>query len=194
MPNWSYNEVFIDGAYEDLEAIRKQVERRFIWFDERENRVKIQTNRFSLHGIIPEPPEVFAQRRASCFPKDAKTEIEKLSFDYDNPANWYNWRNSHWGTKWDTRSAEVDLPEGSTTLSAFFDTAWCPPEPCFEELSRQYPNVTINLDCDVEGSGRWHVQWKAGQKMFDRQYLECEDILFNEERQDNLPAADRSIW
>ena len=45
--------------------------------------------------------------------------------------NWYDWRVSHWGTKWNAYSTSFDADENILS----FDTAWSCPIPILEELS-----------------------------------------------------------
>ena len=60
---------------------------------------------------------------------------------------WYEWRNEHWGTKWDVCSVEVedfvvitDRDERSLEFKCW--TAWAPPIPIWDRL--------VDLGCKVE--------------------------------------------
>ena len=50
--------------------------------------------------------------------------------------NWYHWRTKHWGTKWNASETWIDKQNEQIVIS--FDTAWAPPIPIVEELSKQY--------------------------------------------------------
>jgi hypothetical protein len=57
-----------------------------------------------------------------------------------------------WGTKWDLTESEQRqvATELLETGSSFFDTAWSPPIPAIEALSRQFPEVSFQLDyCEL---------------------------------------------
>ena len=44
--------------------------------------------------------------------------------------NWYGWRTSNWGTKWDvddTGLEYVDNGDGTSVIQGWFDSAWGPP-------------------------------------------------------------------
>jgi hypothetical protein len=56
--------------------------------------------------------------------------------------NWYDWSIANWGTKWD--ASEVDIEWKTTSMSAYFLTAWSPPEPIYEALVEKFPNLQIN--------------------------------------------------
>ena len=43
---------------------------------------------------------------------------------------WYDWRVSEWGTKWDVSSEGLqyeELPDGRAMIFGYFDSAWSPP-------------------------------------------------------------------
>ena len=80
--------------------------------------------------------------------KEAKEKVKDI-FSKDEPFaeikphppgeggenGWRNWRRANWGTKWEPTELGVDLDdEGNLTL--VFDTAWTPPAPGLEELSK----------------------------------------------------------
>ena len=46
--------------------------------------------------------------------------------------DWYNWRVSNWGTKWNGYDGRIS-EDGSTFT---FDTAWAPPLPIIEKLAK----------------------------------------------------------
>lgn len=48
-------------------------------------------------------------------------------------SDWYEWRNRHWGTKWDIDS-QVPVDDGLDHLQYQFDTAWGPPEGIYRAL------------------------------------------------------------
>ena len=68
---------------------------------------------------------------------EAKTKANLEKYGY---ANWYDWCNANWGTKWDAYDDEIvaerydsDIAE----LSLTFDTAWAPPTKFYDELVNQ---------------------------------------------------------
>lgn len=72
-------------------------------------------------------------------------------------AFWYPWACEHWGTKW--VPGVVNWWTCTTTpgtMRAEFETAWGPPLPVLEAVSRRFPGATIeasyhSLESDFEG-------------------------------------------
>tara|TARA_R110000822_G_scaffold100807_2_gene226730 strand:- start:50 stop:631 length:582 start_codon:yes stop_codon:yes gene_type:complete len=52
--------------------------------------------------------------------------------------NWYDWRITNWGTKWDATPEHIDIVDdeesGVSTVNTQFDTAWGPPIAIMEKL------------------------------------------------------------
>ena len=73
-------------------------------------------------------------------------------------ADWYNWRNTKWGTKWlECYSVIV----GGTEIRAEFDTAWCPPTRFYEQLVKDFPKIELSADyletgCELAGSYEYY--------------------------------------
>ena len=197
MPNWSFNEVRITGPEETLEKIAKQVRVSTMavshsYSNNKDSNTRsltasIRTNEFSLEGVIPQPPIVRVQLmndddgintdvvEAYCARHNINNQLSNWQDQMDCADYWYNWRNEHWGTKWDTRDACVDMM--SNELFASFNTAWAPPEPVFEELSRQYPDVLIECVAEIEGWDNYRMKWKDGQKISEEKFLNFEDLF-----------------
>lgn len=57
-------------------------------------------------------------------------------FDYEN--EWYSWNTDNWGVKWDVGDeSSVDYyNEGNTTVTLYFDSAWCPPIEAYEKFEK----------------------------------------------------------
>lgn len=55
-------------------------------------------------------------------------------------SSWYDWNIAHWGTKWDSSDASVEVVDGQ--LKASFETAWAPPVNFYEALLEQGFEVT----------------------------------------------------
>lgn len=86
--------------------------------------------KFSLHKVIPQP---------------------KLQGD-----GWYDWRVTHWGTKWDLCDLEAnDYSWENGEVSYDFWTAWSPPEPCLKKLTELFPELTFSYKFSDEGGGFW---------------------------------------
>jgi|GEM_PF-2814813 len=53
---------------------------------------------------------------------------------------WYEWRIKNWGTKWNAVDGELETPSTAT-----FQTAWRPPLPIAEALSKMRPDAELEL-------------------------------------------------
>lgn len=58
--------------------------------------------------------------------------------------DWYDWANKYWGTKWD--AFDVDISENEIR----FTTAWCAPEPIFNEICKRFSDADIEFESEYE--------------------------------------------
>ena len=133
MPNWCSNEVTIDGTKED---IAKFVEECFTAFK--------GTPVLDFNKVMPEPDYDQPQ-------KDGTHNNGVQKELHDVMPDWWNWRNTNWGTKWNL----VPDPEGNLTgyevvgqddgfIQLEFETAWSPPNGIYNEIWAKYPDLTVN--------------------------------------------------
>jgi hypothetical protein len=74
--------------------------------------------------------------------------------DGTQDSRWYDWRNEHWGTKWDVYSCwnNSDIGGPSNSLNVGFCTAWLPlSESCMAHLSRRFPTCLLTNHYQEEG-------------------------------------------
>ena len=60
--------------------------------------------------------------------------------------NWYNWRVSNWGTKWDvgTEGLEfIDNGDGTACITGWFDSAWAPPIEAYNTFLDDMDNCSL---------------------------------------------------
>jgi hypothetical protein len=65
---------------------------------------------------------------------------------YDNDEQWYDWRNSNWGVKWDVSDAQVEYNADSVIVS--FETPWNAPFIWLDKVAKMYPELTF---CNYAG-------------------------------------------
>lgn len=82
-------------------------------------------------------------------------------------ATWYDWRLKRWGTKWNNEPEDLMVNEKDASLR--FLTAWSAPIPIVEELSRQYPELTLSISWADEDLGQ-----NVGQATFQNGELTYE--------------------
>ncbi len=67
----------------------------------------------------------------------------------DTPDNWYNWNNTHWGTKWDAYDVQLQI-DTSLRLQYTFTTAWSVAAPVLTAMTEQFPELTFSLFYEEE--------------------------------------------
>lgn len=81
-------------------------------------------------------------------PMPAELEDTVKGPQYGDAVNWYDWRVSNWGTKWDvsTEGLEfIDHGDGTAEISGWFDTAWAPPIDALHTLAEDWDSCYIEL-------------------------------------------------
>ena len=98
----------------------------------------------------------------------------------DRSQAWYDWRITHWGTKWELYDVDVPTiecgedtihtPEGSYKqyeISFPFATAWSPPVEWYDYVTANYPNISIDANYEEFGccfAGQYQSEYgKVGQ-------------------------------
>ena len=92
------------------------------------------------------------------FYNENKTDNLELSFNIkvpipeDQEENWYSWRVSNWGTKWDLSDETMcEMDEDNNYISYGFSTAWSPLIEWMNSVSNQYPNLTFKIEYSEPG-------------------------------------------
>lgn len=102
--------------------------------------------RFNFNKIIPMPEEL--EDNNWQYPDTRTSEqIKELEEKY-GASDWYHWRLSNWGTKWNASQTEVI---DDTTVE--FDTAWSTPEPIPQMLSLKFPDTYVSIKYADEDLG-----------------------------------------
>lgn len=172
MPNWVFNQLTIEGSEEDIAKVKAQLNKPFTRQFKEDEEPTLYSNPVIAFWNIIAPPE---DKIGEYF------EIHGYSPDKGNTGqgefNWYNFNRSKWGTKWDIGVADkVKYPdtelleESATELNYKFNTAWSPPTPAIEELSRQYPELTIILSYEEEGEWGGEIEYLAGEEVSISEY------------------------
>lgn len=93
--------------------------------------------RISFDKIIPMPDSIYRGTLS-----DKERELYGIN-------NWYDWRISHWGTKWDAYNSSLNssLKESDNTL--WFDTAWSCPIPVLQKLAE------VCCESGIDFEGEW---------------------------------------
>lgn len=100
MPNWCSNSITISGSTDTIKQL---------WDD-----AHVGDDFGLLNAMVPMPKELDGTTKGT---------------DGD-AVNWYDWRVTNWGTKWDVSDEGleyVDNKDGTSHITGWFDSAWAPP-------------------------------------------------------------------
>jgi hypothetical protein len=115
-------------------------------FKELQALMKTEDSPFDFNVLIPYPEPYKSL-------DDAAREAEKRGVKWaDLPKDGYNsggyeWCNANWGTKWNAYDIAFDYD----TVS--FQTAWSTPEPIWQELSKRFPDMQLEVEYADEDRG-----------------------------------------
>lgn len=197
MPNWVFNSLCVSGEPESIAKLKEQLNKSFTtshdeWVFETNSHVRKEfhySNPIIAFRNIIAPTDLEAYDKQPTF---KATFQEMLNGAGDD---WYSWNNRNWGTKWDVAVYDNEeysdteiMDEGSGFIIYKFNTAWSPPFPVIQTLSKQYPNLLVDLEYEEESGWGGEITFKNGeiidQKEYDNRCSECDeyDVMeWNEE-------------
>ena len=170
MPNWVFNNLRVEGNQLDIQRVKKQLntpfEMSYLAMDgETRYNTKISNPVFSFWNIV-KPTDLDAYHNSPSTGVPANPEDSDAWFKSDN---WYDWNIRNWGTKWDVSVHDGEqypetkiTDEGELFINYRFDTAWAPPLPAIEKLSKQHSRVVFTLDYEEETSWGGEVVFRNG--------------------------------
>jgi hypothetical protein len=107
--------------------------------------IRSQESILDFDNIVPMPPEACAKVSAQEEAASWRTlpDGEKVMWIPFPPGSFrIQWNQENWGTKWNACEPRY-LPPGHPQRVICFATAWDPPVPVFEALSKLFPRHTI---------------------------------------------------
>ena len=153
MPNWVDNELTVSGSPEAIAKFKEQAGKAYpVGVDEKTNELEYETLPISFWNFIAPPQE--AIESGEFFGTHGFSEGKRVG---DTPNNWYNFQSDKWGTKWNACEAQLSS-ESKTELYYFFQTAWSPPEPVFEAMVEQFPELEFQI--------KWEEEQGFGAELF----------------------------
>jgi hypothetical protein len=200
MPNWVFNHLTIKGSEEDITKVKAQLNKPFTRQFKEDDEPTLYSNPVIAFWNIIAPPE---DKIDEYFGVHGYADGKKQG---DSEYNWYNFNRNKWGTKWDigvadkVRYPETELQEETNTkLHYKFDTAWSPPTPAIEELSRQYPELEITLSYEEEGEWGGEIEYLDGEEVSVTEYdaPSSHKDYVDRDKEDNCVCGreeDRSEW
>ena len=142
MPNWVFNNVFINGDPAELDKFALQAG---------QPHERVGDDIVKENGKAKIVKVQYTREEPISFWNFVKPEDEAT---YNQDSNWYGWNLENWGTKWEAEGVviERDAPE---QLVYRFTTAWSVPYGVYEAMASQYP--TLEFDCNCEEETGWIV-------------------------------------
>ena len=92
-------------------------------------------------------PEASSREELIAWFEQEKPEVLMLGRQYrenehrHGARTWYDWRITHWGTKWN--AYEFQLVNEETPFEVAFMSAWDAPHPVIEAFSTRFPEATV---------------------------------------------------
>ena len=130
MPNWCNNTLYIQAdSKEDMQELKNLLDETLEI--SKDNNCAIGL----LNAIVSMPKELENTKKGS----------------NGDEYNWYDWRLSNWGTKWDVECFETIMEEDYMVFQ--FDSAWAPPVPWLEIVAKLFPKLKFTLKYDEPGMG-----------------------------------------
>jgi hypothetical protein len=133
MPNWCNNSLTLHNCDEPFDKVVKD------YLTTEDGETILDFNKINL---MPEE----LKNTTSPTPKDIDKELQKTLAENYGAHNWYDWRLTNWGTKWNCSDAYI------TDSGMSFITAWCPPLPVIAALAKLL-NKDLRMTYIEEGMG-----------------------------------------
>lgn len=157
-PNWCTSDLVITGP---KDSVKRLVE--FVKGDEKED---AETRPFDFNKIIPYPEslsrmDAYSNKMAKLHAKDKNSPWPSFSGNKCMPIHdgynkgGYDWCCKNWGTKWNSRVEDFKMKIKGDKAEAYYnmDTAWSPPLPVLDALSRKFPDIEMLVHFVDEGGG-----------------------------------------
>lgn len=144
MPNWVANKCLVIGK-------------------DKKKLTELFETEFQFSKILPLPVDL-DPKKISAPNKDEK--LAKAMRLKHGSADWYEWCNKNWGTKWDRTEYEVIEDIGEETFEIYFMTAWSPPTEILKHISKKY-DVKIIDHFEEEGyNSAGHLEFIDGEMSY----------------------------
>ena len=145
MPNWCSNTLEVNGNPEQLKEFKTKSLVRS------DNKGPNEYD-FTFEGLYPTPNALAEMVSPTMWRGDENDSDGKIEFDSKVKsleekfgfADWYNWRVSNWGTKWDCAESYIGY-DGEDCFIVSYDTAWAPNIMWMKKVSEMFPDLNFRL-------------------------------------------------
>lgn len=133
MPNWCSNSITIQGPTDTLKQLWDDAQTGHKYQDDDGNTVE----EFGLlNAMVPQPDF------------DSVTDLS------EGMPDWWTWRVSNWGTKWDISDEGLEFTDngdGTSEITGWFDSAWAPPIEAYNAFLDDMDNCSITASYHEPG-------------------------------------------
>ena len=138
MPNWCNNSINISGSTETIKTLWDEANKE---------------DSGLLNAMKPMPKEL--DGTTSPTPQEGQAGYKGPQPKIDGFDNWYDWRVSNWGTKWDIDPSEglefTDNGDGTAQISGWFESAWAPPIQAYDTFLDDMDGCSLTADYHEPG-------------------------------------------
>ena len=208
MPNWVFNGLTIEGSPEEINKLVTQMNQPFKkiadnWnMETQQMEVKLFTYPnpvFAFHNIYNHEQAGISNEEYIKQPDHTLPIAEAMKFSGNH---WYDFNVREWGTKWDVAVDSDDkypdtyiegpTPNGENLVVYYnMHTAWSPPMPAIEKLSKQYPTLLFTLSYEEEQGWGGECEFLRGEMISQSEYgWKCRECDNEEEEQPYCEECD----
>jgi hypothetical protein len=159
---------------------------------------------FTFEKIHPVPLVLLDTQPFASGSENSDELIEKYG-----ASDWYTWRVTNWGTKWDAADSNI-IADDEQNLIVWFDTAWSPPIAWVKWVAAQWPELSFSLlfeepGCDfcgiynVEGieesivEGQYEYYDEDGNEVYYSQPTETDSGSWRNKETDEI-VGNEDFW
>lgn len=159
MPNWCSNILQVRGQPKEIQRfVKKACKRKDV---------------LSFDKFVPYPDEFKRRDREAAavgrlIEKKELPPIARINDSFNSGG--YDWRVVNWGTKWDANKVGSNIDLSGGCADYFFDTAWAPPIPVVEKMSKDFPGLKFTLQYEESGMGfEGEIVYQGGEVISERE-------------------------
>jgi hypothetical protein len=147
MPNWTYNQLTVEGEQDELDRFTDLIK---YTDDDGEEVISI------LRTLVPCPAELEDTTKGWLGSDDSEAqhnleEQQQRNIEKYGHPTWYEWNHENWGCKWSDNNTQLTVDRFGA-LDITFETPWSPPVAGFITISKLFPSLRFVLSFTEEGN------------------------------------------
>ena len=169
MPNWCNNTLNVSGDEKSIAAFLSAARGRHAGY--KDVFYDIDTDAWPAHddvrvkALTKDPAPLSDEEYDFCMNALYPVPLDFRRFPFDDNSAYklgmivgenrdfggYRWQSTNWGCKWDVDGELVESHD--TFLQYMFDSPWSPPIAFFENIAKDFPTLTFELEYYEPGMG-----------------------------------------